>query len=351
MRFISRPVGLTFLLTVFVLAAIAAVLACAPRAPDRQGDKAKPTVKPTPAPTATPELIYVHIKGTLTPIEAPPTPVPNAAVPAGIIMQAERYIATREAQQTQGIRSADPQPTHEVVIYLSTDDHIEAVAQMLEAGGSFIYSTEIATEHYRTHVHAEVPLSLFLAMEADDRIKHVEQNLPPWHLSAPNAPSSQTPSTTIQKWHDFGFKGQQVQVGIIDDGFRGFATIVQPTLNTPLTVLCFPTRPPNAPPGTPTTPKDILSDCEGSTDHGITIASDILRVAPNAVLYLARVNNGDQFKQAVDWMTVKRQTKDQHQAAVAAANTAVASHDAPEQLDTNSAPVFSVPARPARWSI
>ena len=104
MLFVSRPAGLTFLLALALLSIVTAILACAPTAPDPQGETSKPTAEPT----STPELIYVHINGTLTPIEAPPAPVPNAAVPSDIRMQAERYIATREAQQTQGIRSANP---------------------------------------------------------------------------------------------------------------------------------------------------------------------------------------------------------------------------------------------------
>ena len=184
MRLVSRPAGIPFLLTLALLSIFAAILACAPTAPDLQGD--------TPTPTATPELIYVHIKGTLTPIEAPPTPMPGAAVPYTLRINAERYLATREAQQARGIRSADPQPTHGVLIYLSADDHITAVAQMMEAGGSVIYNTEIGTEHYQPYVYALVPVSLFLEVEADERIKLVEQMTPMILNNLPSTPSSQS---------------------------------------------------------------------------------------------------------------------------------------------------------------
>ena len=189
MRFVSRPTGITFLLA--LLSIVAVILACAPAAPALRGDKPKPTTEQTPAPPATPEFIYVQIKGTLTPIEAPPTPMPGAAVPYTLRMNAERYLATREAQKAQGIRSEDPQPTHEVLIYLSADDHITAVAQMLEAGGSVIYNTEIGTEHYLPYVYALVPVSLFLEVEADERIKLVEQMTPMILNNSPSTPSSQ----------------------------------------------------------------------------------------------------------------------------------------------------------------
>ena len=118
--------------------------------------------------------------------------MPGAAVPYTLRMNAERYLATREAQQAQGIRSADPQTTHEVLIYLSADYHITAVAQMLEAGGSVIYNTEIGTEHYRPYIYAQVPVSLFLEVEADERIKLVEQMPPIGPANLPSTPSSQS---------------------------------------------------------------------------------------------------------------------------------------------------------------
>ena len=297
MQFVSRPAGLMFLIAVTLLSIVAFILACGPTAPDPQGDTSNPTVKPTPAPTATPELIYVHIKGTLTPIEAPPTPMPGAAVPYTLRMNAERYLATREAQQAQGVRSADPQPTHEVFIYLSADDHITAVAQMLEASGSVIYNTEIGTEHYRPYVYALVPVSLFLEVEADERIKLVEQMTPIIPNNLPSTPSSQSFPVPVQNWHAAGHKARGVQVGIIDQGFIDFtASLGSRLIATPI-VLCFSSS--------NSAPTNDIRDCEASTDHGTSVAREFLDVAPDATLYIAKITNQAQTKQAVDWMTAK----------------------------------------------
>ena len=187
MRSVSRPAALTFLLTVFVLAAIAAVLACGPTAPTPQGEEPKPTAEPTPAPTTTPQLIHVYMHGTLTPIEAPPTPDPNAAVSYSLKQEAKRYLATREAQQAQDQRSVDEPPTYELIIRLNTED-IAGVVETLEAGGAVVHETHGESTRYTATIIANVPVSLMLAIEDEDRITRVETPRP-WRLNSdPNKP-------------------------------------------------------------------------------------------------------------------------------------------------------------------
>ena len=308
MRFISRPPGLTppgltppgltFLLALALLSIVAAILACAPTAPDPQGATSSPTEEPTPAPTATPELINVYIKGTLTPIEAPPTKGSDAALPYDLSQQAKRYAATREARQASGQRSLDAPPEHEIIIRTNTDDTADLV-KMLQTGGAIIHGTYGESPPYPGTIIANVPISLMLAIEADDRVVRVEKPRR-WRLhEEQDTPSPKPPlSTTVQEWHETGFEGRNVEIGIIDTGFLGFNQIVRPNLSAAPNMLCFPSA--------SRTPTQDISDCEGSTSHGTSVASDLIRVAPKATIYLARVNNGDQFKQAVDWMTAKR---------------------------------------------
>ena len=108
-------------------------------------------------------------------------------------------------------RSVDAPPTYEVLIYLSADNHIASVVEMLEVGGSLIYNTETGTEHYRPYVYAKVPVSLFLGIEADERIKLVEHGQELVHDDLPSSPSSQSLPAQIQDWHDAGHTARRAR--------------------------------------------------------------------------------------------------------------------------------------------
>ena len=187
MRFASRPAAIKTLLTLAILSTVAVVLACAPAAPALQRDKPTPT--PTNTPTPTPEIVYLPVKGTLTPFQVHPTTPPGAAVHAGLMFEADRYLATREAQEAKGQRSVDASPTHTMIIFLQNTEDIPGVVEMLEAGGAEVHNAYPATDQSPTHIGAIIPVSMFHDIEADERITLIEHALQLIHYGAPAAPN------------------------------------------------------------------------------------------------------------------------------------------------------------------
>ncbi|MBN2393559.1 MAG: S8 family serine peptidase [Anaerolineae bacterium] len=108
----------------------------------------------------------------------------------------------------------------------------------------------------------------------------------------PNAlpASSEGPEVTgASAWHDRGFTGNGIRVGIIDSGFGGFFDLAGDTLPPPSEIVTFQEA-------------KVLNAMSGQ--HGTACAEVIHAMAPDAQLYLARLD-GDfaiGLRRAVDWL-------------------------------------------------
>ena len=94
-------------------------------------------------------------------------------------------------------------------------------------------------------------------------------------------------------WHEAGYKGQGVKVGIIETGFEGFSGLIGQELPTPAGIRCY-------------TRRDVFSgdlkDCENGDVHGTATAETIIDTAPGVLLYIARPRSGGDLRDKVDWM-------------------------------------------------
>lgn len=91
--------------------------------------------------------------------------------------------------------------------------------------------------------------------------------------------------TGIQAWHEAGFRGQGVRVGIID---RGFADIGQANVTFPDYI-------------DPTTIENAY------TNHGTLIYQVLYDLAPEAEYFLFQLSpNGKNISEAVDWMLMQQ---------------------------------------------
>ena len=110
------------------------------------------------------------------------------------------------------------------------------------------------------------------------------------------------------KWHEAGFKGAGVKIGIIDFGFGGIESHIGTEVPDPVGVRCYSFNlNPSAPPSYTTD----IADCDHtalhfSSLHGSSVLEAVYDIAPEAEYYIAAVSHFSFYhtdlKDAVDWM-------------------------------------------------
>ncbi len=95
-------------------------------------------------------------------------------------------------------------------------------------------------------------------------------------------------------WHEAGYKGQGVKVGIIETGFEGFAGLVGQELPSPVGIRCYTDA--------GGVFSSALKDCENGDVHGTATTETIIDTAPGVSLYIARVRNKRDLRDTVNWM-------------------------------------------------
>jgi len=94
-------------------------------------------------------------------------------------------------------------------------------------------------------------------------------------------------------WHQVGFTGKSVKVGILDGGFDGFVARQGSELPASVQARCFSSLGAASP---------NLADCAGST-HGTAVAESIVDMAPNAELFVSNALSPADLAAAIAWMT------------------------------------------------
>ena len=110
-------------------------------------------------------------------------------------------------------------------------------------------------------------------------------------------------------WHDPGWKGSGVKVGILDSGFHGYSRAdTNGWVPTPDAVRCFTRSDTNA-----TEYVSTVSECETESiftsgfltfndNHGTATTELTYDIAPEATYYLARIERGSQAVAAMNWL-------------------------------------------------
>ncbi|MBC7256076.1 MAG: hypothetical protein H5T66_08250, partial [Chloroflexi bacterium] len=90
-------------------------------------------------------------------------------------------------------------------------------------------------------------------------------------------------------WHDAGWMGQGVRIGIIDVGFEGYAGLLGSELPASVVAKNF---------------VDGQTDAQvdGTTPHGTACAEIVYDMAPGAALYLAKIKTDVDLAEAVAWL-------------------------------------------------
>jgi len=95
-------------------------------------------------------------------------------------------------------------------------------------------------------------------------------------------------------WHTAGHTGSGVKIGVIDGGFQGYPSLLGADLPASVTVRNF-------------VDGESESQVDGGGPHGTACAEIIHDIAPDAMLYLAKINTNVDLQEAVAWL------KDTHQ--------------------------------------
>ena len=94
-------------------------------------------------------------------------------------------------------------------------------------------------------------------------------------------------------WHQTGITGRGIKVGIIDNGFEGFANLMGTELPTAVQARCYTAV------GVFTS---NLADCGNGSKHGTGVAENIIDLAPDVTLYISDWSSPADFRATVDWM-------------------------------------------------
>ncbi len=125
-----------------------------------------------------------------------------------------------------------------------------------------------------------------------DSISHVR---PPTRPQArANVATQGVSSHGADDWHNAGYRGDAVKVGIIDAGFLGIQRLRGSELPSKTNARCYF--------ATSAVPSNALADCDQNDVHGAAVAEIIHDLAPNAELYVANPVTAGDLHDAVTWM-------------------------------------------------
>ena len=237
---------------------------------------------PNPTPTATSQTEpsdgneqVPYVEETLPPKYGNLTSLLNE-----IVTQYEAgHLTARAAASTAPVHGED---SVEVTFHIE-EAHVQDVWDYLQAN-SVPAREPLEDERF---IEAEVPVSLL----AEASQQHGVIKVIP---ITPNRPAQGTTGGQgatahgADDWHDAGFKGQGMKIGVIDVGFAGFADLQGTELPSSIEVKCAD--------GT------TLSDCTGSSKHGTGVTEILYDVAPEASFYIYYATTKGDWKSAVEWM-------------------------------------------------
>ena len=287
-RRFAIPVGIAILLVV-TLTAGALFAASAP-------PQSQPAAPPEPAPERLSIQTSNHQKEIdLPPIAKEPPKHPNLDSNLNRLV-AEAATGARQDVVSQpnttdragGSSGAATEPA--LVTFYIEPAQVGNVRTYLEDKGVFVRNVG------EDYIEAHVPPLLLPEASRRPGVRRVDTVIPPRPAQSQTSAISQGVGLHgADAWHDAGYRGQSVKVGVIDSGFEGFSRLQGSELPASVTARCYfydSLR-----------PTSRLVDCEvDGDDHGTVVAETLVDVAPGVEIYIANpISDGD-LRNAVDWM-------------------------------------------------
>ena len=287
--------GSIFLLLVVIIAALAAAtLSFLPNA-HRPSVIATSNAVEMPDPyEPVPERVFaqpepVQEETSLPPVEKDPPDYPNLDSNLNRLAQVAAGAPRPANADGQGSgRAAEPV----LVTFYIDPDYVGDVREYLEENGVFVRNVG------EDYIEAHVPPGLLGAASERPGVLRVDTVIPPQPAQTRENVASQGVSLHgAEAWHDAGYRGNSVRVGIIDSGFQGFSPLQGTELPSNVTARCYFAE--------PRAPSSRLQHCEVDSDHGTAVAETLLDVAPATDLYIANPYTLGDLRDAVDWMAAQ----------------------------------------------
>ncbi len=240
------------------------------------------------------ERVFAHPEGIheaadLPPIDKDPPDYPN--LDSNLNRLAETAAAVRRSASADGNGSGETAEPVLVTFYIEPD-HVADVHQYLTENGVFVRH---AGEDY---IEAHVPPGLLGAASERPGVLRVDTViLPRPAQTRENVASQGVGLHGAEAWHDAGYRGNSVRVGIIDSGFEGFSYLQGSELPSNVTARCYFEG--------PRVPSSHLQHCEVDSHHGTAVAETLIDVAPATDLYIANPYTLGDLRDAVDWMAAQ----------------------------------------------
>ena len=222
----------------------------------------------------------------LPPVEKEPLTYPN--MDSHLNRLVEQTAATRRetASDTDG---ADQSVEPVLVTFYVSPEHINALREYLEANGVFVRNVG------DDYVEAHVPPLLLAPASEQPGVLRVDTVIPPRSTQSRDRVISQGVGLHgADAWHNAGYRGRNVKVGVIDSGFEGFSQLEGGELPNNVTARCYFDG--------PQIPSSRLADCEVEGNHGTAVAETVADVAPDIELYISNPYSLGDLRNAVDWM-------------------------------------------------
>ena len=287
--------GSIFLLLVVIIAALAAAtLSFLPNA-HRPNVIATSNAVEMPDPyEPVPERVFaqpepIQEETGLPPVEKDPPDYPNLDSNLNRLAQVAAGAPRPANADGQGSgRAAEPV----LVTFYIDPDYVGDMREYLEENGVFVRNVG------EDYIEAHVPPGLLGAASERPGVLRVDTVIPPQPAQTRENVASQGVSLHgAEAWHDAGYRGNSVRVGIIDSGFQGFSPLQGTELPSNVTARCYFVE--------PRAPSSRLQHCEVDSDHGTAVAETLLDVAPATDLYIANPYTPGDLRDAVDWMAAQ----------------------------------------------
>ena len=283
-------IGSIFVLLVVTISALAAAMLSFLPNTDRLNVTATSNAGEIPDPyEPVPERVFAQPEGIqeetdLPPIDKEPPEYPNLDSNLNRLAQVAEEAPRPASADGQGSgQVADPV----LVTFYIDPDYVGDVREYLEENGVFVRHVG------EDYIEAHVPPGLLGAASERPGVLRVDTVIPAQRTQTrENVASQGVGLHGAEAWHDAGYRGNSVRVGIIDSGFEGFSRLQGRELPGNVTARCYFEG--------PRAPSSRLEHCEVDSDHGTAVAETLIDVAPAVDLYIANPYSLGDLRDAVD---------------------------------------------------
>ena len=225
----------------------------------------------------------LHVKR--PPVTKEPLPHPNLDAHLNRVVEETRGATKPTSPDSPAsVPSSDPV----LVTFYIQPERVADVQAYLEDNS--VYLRNVGEDYIEAHI----PPALLPAASQRPGVLRINTVTPP-HPAQGSTISQGVSLHGADAWHNAGYRGEGVKVGIMDVGFERFSELQQGGELPPnVMARCYFDG--------PRAPTSRLSDCEVDGDHGTAVAETLIDVAPGVELYIAHPHTAGDVRNAVSWM-------------------------------------------------